>query len=74
MGLYREYIGILENEMETTISYRVMLGVYWDNGKENESCFIGGIFGSVYQYRRIYYRKQEWPPTESHQALSPKKT
>ena len=31
------YIGIMENKMETTITYwgniRVIVGLYWDNGK-----------------------------------------
>ena len=31
------YIGIMEKKMETTLVYRVgvILGLYWDNGKEN---------------------------------------
>ena len=39
LGLYRGYIGIMEKKMETTIVFRgyigVILGLYWDNGKEN---------------------------------------
>ena len=37
LGLYWDYIGIMENKMETTTLYRdyirVILGLYWDNGK-----------------------------------------
>ena len=33
------YIGIMEKKMETTI-YRVLLELYWDNGKENGNYYI----------------------------------
>ena len=37
--VYWGYIGIMEKKMETTIVYwgfiRVILGLYWYNGKEN---------------------------------------
>ena len=30
------YIGVMEKKMETTINrFRVILGLYWDDGKEN---------------------------------------
>ena len=46
LGLYRGYIGIMEKKMETTIMglYRdyigYILGLYWDNGKENGNYYI----------------------------------
>ena len=47
LGLYWGYIGIMEKKMETTIngSYRghieYIWGLYWDNGKENGSYYLG---------------------------------
>ena len=33
--VYRGYIGIMEKNMETTIVYRDIQGLYRENGKEN---------------------------------------
>ena len=38
--VYWGYIGIMENKLETTI---VCWGLYWDNGKENGSYYIGWL-------------------------------
>ena len=41
IGLHGGYFGIMENRMETTIIYRVILGLYWDNGKDNGTYHSG---------------------------------
>ena len=35
MGVYRDYIEIMEKKLETTIVYRGYIGGYRDNGKEH---------------------------------------
>ena len=41
--IYWGYIGIMEKKMETTIMGYIgyILGLYWDNGKENGSYYLG---------------------------------
>ena len=47
LGLYRDYIGIMQKKMSTTILHRVyiyigiVLGLYRDNGRENGNCHSG---------------------------------
>ena len=64
-GLYWGYIGIMEKKMETTktggvcvclsiyIYIWIILGLYWDNGKENGNYQNGGCV-CVYIYIYIY--------------------
>ena len=33
--VYWGFIGIMDSKMEATIVYRVISGLYWDNGKSN---------------------------------------
>ena len=51
LGLYWEYIGIMEKNMETRLYIGVMLGTYRDNGKENGNYHnIGFILGLSWGY------------------------
>ena len=55
LGLYWDYIGIMEKNMEKTIlalyrdngkktgNYYSMLGLYWDHGRENGNYYNGVI-------------------------------
>ena len=54
--IYWDYIGIMENKMETTsLGLRVILRLYWDNGKENAN--YRNYRGYIGVYRR-YMKRQ----------------
>ena len=69
LGLYWGYIGRMEKKMETTIMgyilrlYRVILGLYWENGKENgnyyNGLYIGVMLGLYWGYIGIMEKKME---------------
>ena len=46
IGLYWGYVGIMEKKMATT-TYRVLLGLCRDNGKENGNYYIQGYIGVI---------------------------
>ena len=50
LGVYWAYVGRMENKMATTgmiigyilgVNIQVVLGLYWDNGKQNGNDYLG---------------------------------
>ena len=60
------FMGIMEKKMETTtmgLGFRVILGIYWDNGKENGSYY--SIQGLYRDYILIPIGSRQKPPATS---------